>query len=117
MQKKEYVNSSKRMEELLGILSDKGKLTKRQQAELDAMSNMVAEYEETHYAFKPDNLKQMIELRMYQRKLKQKDVAKLLGTTPSRISEIINGKRKLTFDIAKALYNKMNIDPEIILSE
>jgi len=57
----------------------------------------------------------MIELRMYQRKLKQKDVAKILGTTPSRISEILNGKRGLTMDLAKGLYKNLNIDAEIIL--
>jgi len=117
MRKQEYVVSSKRMEELLVILTDKGKLTKKLQSELDELSNSVAEYEETYHAFKPDNLKEMIELRMYQRKLKQKDVAKLLGTTPSRISEILNGKRKLTLDIAKGLYKKLNIDPKIILAD
>ena len=58
----------------------------------------------------------MIELRMYQRKLKQKDVAKILGTTPSRISEILNGKRGLTMELAKSLYKNLNIDAELILS-
>jgi len=68
MLKQEYISQSKRMEELLGILSNKRKLTKKLQAELDELSNSVAEYEETYHAFKPDNLKEMIELRMYQRK-------------------------------------------------
>jgi HTH-type transcriptional regulator/antitoxin HigA len=40
----------------------------------------------------------------------------MLGTSPSRISEILSGKRKLTFDLAKALYNKLNIDAELILN-
>ena len=38
----------------------------------------------------------MIELRMYQLKLKQKDFAHILGTSPSRISEILKGKKGLT---------------------
>ena len=59
----------------------------------------------------------MIELRMFQRKLKQKDLARILGTTPSRISEILNGKRDLTMDLARELYKKLNVDPELILSE
>jgi len=57
----------------------------------------------------------MIELRMYQRKLKQKDLAKILGTTPSRISEILNGKRGLTLELARGMYLKLNIDAELIL--
>lgn len=84
--------------------------------ELEEVSELIAEYEESNHPFEPSNLQEMIELRMYQRKLKQKDLAMLLGTTPSRISEILNGKRKLTFDLAKGLYNKLNIDPEIILN-
>lgn len=103
------------MEELLRKLTEIGKLTQEEQLELDEMSDKVADYEEMYHPFKPDSLKEMIELRMYQRKLKQKDVAKLLGTTPSRISEILNGKRSLTFDLAKQLHKKLNIDAELIL--
>ena len=112
----EYRAKSKRMEELLKILTLQGKLTKKQHTELDRISDEIADYEETHYPFEPESLKDMIELRMYQRKLKQKDVAAILGTTPSRISEILNGKRKLTLDLAKGLYKKLNIDAELILN-
>jgi len=116
MTRSEYHAKLKRMEELLRILTLKGKLAMKQQAELDAVSDEIADYEEVHYPFEPESLKDMIELRMYQRKLKQKDVAEILGTTPSRISEILNGKRKLTLDQAKGLYKKLNIDAELILS-
>jgi HTH-type transcriptional regulator / antitoxin HigA len=84
--------------------------------ELNVLSEAIATYEETHYAFEPTSLKEMIELRMYQRKLRQKDVAELLGTSPSRISEVLNGKRKLTFELAKGLYQKLNIDPDLIFN-
>ncbi len=117
MEKKEYILATKRLEELISILTEKGKLSKKQQSELDLISENIADYEESNFPFKPENLKEMIELRMYQRKLKQKDVAKLLGTTPSRISEILNGKRRLTLELAKALYKKLNIDAEMILNE
>ncbi len=115
MDKKSYIENSKRMEALLKELTEKGKLTKPYQQELDRVSDLVQEYEETYYAFQADSLQEMIELRMYQRKLKQKDLAKILGTTPSRISEILSGKRGLTFDLAKALHQKLNIDAELIL--
>jgi len=117
MNKKEYLVATKRMEELLSILTNDGKLPKKLQKELDYISESIADYEESNYPFKPENLKEMIELRMYQRKLKQKDVAKLLGTTPSRVSEILNGKRRMTLEIAKGLYRKLNIDAEMILNE
>lgn len=114
--KKEYQDSLVRMESLLKTVGNESDPTSSEFQELEKVSDLVAQYEESHYAFEPSNLQEMIELRMYQRKLKQKDLADLLETTPSRISEIIHGKRKLTFDLAKALYSKLNIDPEIILN-
>lgn len=115
MKAAEYRTANKRMEELLGILTKKGKLTKRQQQELDSVSEIVVRYEEQNYPFEPETLTEMIELRMYQRKLKQKDLATLLGTTPSRISELLNGKRDLTIELARGLYQKLNVDPSLIL--
>jgi len=111
-----YKNKTKELETLLKKLTDKGKLSKNELIRLDEISEYIAEFEEINFPFKPATLKEMIELRMYQRKLKQKDVAEILGTTPSRISEILNGKRNLTYDLAKGLYAKLNIDPELILS-
>jgi HTH-type transcriptional regulator/antitoxin HigA len=113
----EYKSKTKRMEELLKLLTDKGSLNLKQQTELDKLSDEIADYEEENFPFKVESLNEMIELRMYQRKLKQKDIAQILGTTPSRISEILNGKRGLTIELAKGLYNKLNIDPKLILSD
>jgi len=115
MRAAEYRTANKRMEELLKILTEKGKLSKREQQELDNVSEIVVQYEEQNYPFRPETLTEMIELRMYQRKLKQKDLAKILGTTPSRISELLNGKRDLTIEMARGLYQKLNVDPSLIL--
>lgn len=117
MTKSEYVLKNKRLEELLKLLTEKGELPDGLNQELDSISEEIATYEETNYPFEVDSLKEMIELRMYQRKLKQKDIAQILGTTPSRVSEILNGKRQLTFELAKGLYTKLNIDPGLIFSE
>ena len=116
MTNSEYKKKSKRLENLLKQMTSEGGLSKFNEKELDEISDKIALYEEENYAFEASNLIEMIELRMYQRKLKQKDVAKILGTTPSRISEILNGKRGLTIDLAKGLYTKLNIDPELILT-
>ena len=39
--------------------------------------------------------------------LKNKDLAKLLGITPSRISEYLNGKRDITLKVARGLQQKL----------
>jgi HTH-type transcriptional regulator/antitoxin HigA len=115
MEKSEYSIKSKRLEELLKKFTEDGKLSKPLALELDQISDHIQEYEEKHFPFKVESLQEMIELRMYQRKLKQKDLAEILGTTPSRISEILKGKRSITMDLAKGLYHKLNIDPKLIL--
>ena len=115
MKTSEYKVKLKRLEELLGQLTDKGKLSNSLHEELDQLSDQIQEYEEIHHPFEVESLNEMIELRMYQRKLKRKDLAQILGTTPSRISEILNGKRNLSMELAKGLYQKLNIDAELIL--
>lgn len=113
----EYHQKSIRMEELLKQLTDAGELDTTMQKELDQISDEIAGYEESKYPFQIESLKEMIELRMFQQKLKQKDLAELLGTSPSRISEILNGKRPLNFELAKGLYKKLQIDAKFIFQE
>ena len=63
----------------------------------------------------PENLPDMIELKMYQLKLKQKDLSELLGIPPSRLSEVLKGKRKINLDLAKRLHERLDIDAGFIL--
>lgn len=113
--KKEFEIASNRIEELLKLVGHKTTETDKDSIELDKLSDLVADYEDIHYSMEPENLIEMVQLRMYQRKLKQKNLAELLETTPSRISEFLNGKLKLTFTFAQKLYNKLNIDADLIL--
>lgn len=66
--------------------------------------------------FTPKTLVEMIEFKMFELKLKQRDLAKLLGVTENRISEVLNGKRKINLDLAKKLYTKLSVDPQFILT-
>ena len=47
--------------------------------------------------------------------LKRKDLAILLNTSASRITEYLTGKREITLGVAKSLHQKLNIDSDIIL--
>ena len=109
---KEYTKASIRLEELLKIENIEDSSYNQ---ELIAASDIIEAYEEIHFPIGLPTLKEVIELRMFELKLKQKDLAKLLNVSASRISEIFNGKRELTLSIAKALHKKLNIDSDIIL--
>ena len=65
----------------------------------------------------PQTLPEMIEFKMYQMQLKQKDLASLLGIAPSRLSEVLKGKRKINLDLAKRLHDRLDIDADFILEK
>jgi len=112
----DYRKVNERIEILLKIANNQTDKEDANFIELDKLSDMVANYEELNYSMKPTDLIEMVRLRMYQRKLKQKDLAEILNTTPSRISEFLNGKLKLTYSFASNLYQKLNIDADLIFN-
>ena len=52
---------------------------------------------------------------MYEKKLKQKDLAKLLEVTDTKLSEILNHKRKPSLSFLKAMNEKLGIDGNLLL--
>ena len=62
---------------------------------------------------KPDSLSDMLNLKMFELKYKQRDLASLLEITPTRLSEIMNGKRKVNMDLAKRLYKNSTSTPSL----
>ena len=63
----------------------------------------------------PQTLPEMIQYKMIEKKLKQKDLAVLLEVSAARLSEVLNGKRSITMNLAKKLYERLQINPEFIL--
>ena len=111
----EYKKAEARIEELLLLVDDNTPKEDTNLQELVTLSDLVENYETEHYPIGTPSLKDVIELRMFENKLKQKDLALLLETSTSRISEYLNGKRDITIEIARALHKKLNIDSDIIL--
>ncbi len=111
----EYRRATSRIEELLKSVNDNTPTNDPSLIELVDMSDIVEKYENLNYAIGTPSLKEVIELRMFELKLKQKDLAEILETSTSRVSEYLNGKRDITIEIARALHKKLNIDSDIIL--
>jgi HTH-type transcriptional regulator / antitoxin HigA len=65
----------------------------------------------------PQTIVEMIEFKMYERRLKQKDLAQLLDIPASRLSEVMQEKRKINIQMAKRLYKVLQIDPAFILDK
>lgn len=56
-----------------------------------------------------------IKRRMESKQIKQKEAARMLGISESRISELLNGKRTLNLNIAKRLRDCFGIPADFIL--
>ncbi len=82
---------------------------------LDRLSDMVADYEDEHHTVELPLLIDVIKLRMYERGLKQDDLAKLLEVPKSRISEYLRGKRDITLEVARKIHSRLHVDGDIIL--
>lgn len=83
---------------------------------LQSLVTAAQNYEEAHYKLPmPTTLTGMIEMKMFEMNFKQKEMAALLGLTPSKFSQILNGKREPDVEFLKAVYKKLNIDPRFIL--
>ena len=57
----------------------------------------------------------MIQIKMFERRMKQKELAVLLEISETTLSEVMNGKRKVNLDLAKNLYKKLGISSDFIL--
>ena len=112
---KAYAQANIRLEELIDQVNDSIPQTDPLAIELIEVSDLIEAYEEIHYPIGLPSLIEVIELRMFEMKLKRKDLAILLSTSASRISDYLSGKREITLNVAKALRQKLNIDSDIIL--
>ena len=112
----EYNEHLVRIEELLKVVNNDTPKIDKSFIELNHISNLVADFEEEKFPLEVPSLVDVIKLRMFELNLKQKDLAIILQTSTSRISEYLSGKRDITLPIAKKLHTDLNIDAEIILS-
>ena len=85
-------------------------------ARLELLAKLVNDYEKDRFLFKkPDPIDAII-FRMEEKGLRQKDIADLLGGR-NRASEVLSRKRPLTLPMIRALYDKLDIPPALLVQE
>ena len=82
-----------------------------QMDELEVLTTLVEAYEEQHYKIDVPDPIEAIKFRMEQEGLKQKDLVTIVGSK-SRVSEILNRKRKLTIEMIRNLHKQLHIPVE-----
>jgi len=82
--------------------------------ELEILSILIENYEAKHYPIDMPDPIEAIKFRMEQNGLMQKDLVSILGNK-SRVSEILNRKRKLTLDMIRNLHEELHIPFENLM--
>ena len=91
-------------------------LTDKDADDLRVMALAAQAYEKSIYTIPaPKTLEGLIELKMYERKLKQKELAKLLGLSEPKLSQILNRKRPVDVAFLKAVHERLGIDGNVLL--
>jgi len=84
--------------------------------EADVLGLMIDEYEKKHYPIETPDPIEAIKIRMEEMHLKQVDLVEAIGGK-SRVSEILNRKRKLTVDMIRNLNRRLNLSPGLLIHD
>tara|TARA_R110002072_G_scaffold302301_2_gene484652 strand:+ start:372 stop:728 length:357 start_codon:yes stop_codon:yes gene_type:complete len=84
--------------------------------ELEILSILIDRYENEHFPIEMPDPIEAIKFRMEQMGMKQKDLAAVVGFK-SRVSEILNGKRKLTLNMIRQLNKTLRIPTEVLVQD
>ncbi len=102
----DYTDTLKQIESLMSAKPNTPEMD-----ELEILTTLIEAYEEQHYKIDAPDPIEAIKFRMEQEGLKQKDLVPIVGSK-SRVSEILNKKRKLTIEMIRSLHKQLHIPVE-----
>ena len=108
---KDYKLALKRLE----LIFDAKKGSK-QGDELELLSILIDNYEKEKYRIDLPDPIDAIKFRMEQLGYKQKDLAEIMGLK-SRVSEVLNRKRKLTLEMIRKLNEALGISTDVLVKD
>jgi HTH-type transcriptional regulator/antitoxin HigA len=82
--------------------------------ELDVLTTLVEAYEDQHFSINLPDPISAIKFRMEQQGLKQSDLVPYIGS-PSKVSEVLSGKRTLSLSMIRSLHHNLNIPLEVLI--
>lgn len=84
--------------------------------EAELLVILIDKYEDENYPIEAPDPIEAIKFRMEQLNMKKKDLATVLGYR-SRVTEILNKRRKLTLKMIRNLHKKLNIPYESLIQD
>ncbi len=113
--KNQYEYALSRIEDLLPVVNDDTPINDKNLIELTIVSDIVESYEKEHYPIAKPTIGELISLSIEEKGLTQRQLAKEIGVSPSRISDYITGRAEPTLRVARALCITLGIAPAAIL--
>ena len=119
---KEYKDYETRVELLIARgtkLGDMELLSDEEKAEFTMLSEALDEYGRAYHPL-PGRmstlLTEAILSQVKERGLKQKDAARMIGISATSFSDLLHGRRPLSFDIARSLHKVLGVPADIVLA-
>ncbi len=107
---KDYRKALKRLEVIFDAPSDT-----KDGDEAEILSLIIENYENNHYPIEAPDPIEAIKIRMEELNLKQKDLVGVIGGK-SRVSEILNRKKRLTVDMIRELERILQISASVLVN-
>lgn len=108
---KDYQKALERLEEIFDA-----KKGTEEGDELEILSILIDRYENENFPIGMPNPIEAIKFRMEQMGMNQKDLANVFGYK-SRVSEVLNKKRKLTLDMIRKLNTILYIPTDVLIQD
>ena len=109
--KSDYQKALKRLEAIFNA-----EIGTPESDEADILALLIDDYEKQHYPIEAPDPIEAIKIRMEEMHLKQIDLVNEIGGK-SRVSEILNRKRKLTVDMIRKLTIKLNLSADVLIND
>ena len=106
----DYRNALNRLEVIFDAPTDT-----KEGDEAEILSLMIENYENEHYPIESPDPIEAIKIRMEELNMRQKDLVGVIGGK-SRVSEILNRKKKLTVEMIRELERILQISASVLVN-
>lgn len=111
----QYKYASRRVEELLKLITDTTLPSAPEKVELSIMTTLVEEYEAKHCKVEKLTLAEVIKQGIKAKGMTQKELAEIVGLSTPRISDFTNGRSEPTLATAGQICKVLDLMPEAML--
>ncbi|MGD8782047.1 MAG: transcriptional regulator [Ignavibacteria bacterium] len=106
----DYQKALKRLEKIFDAPAES-----KEGDEAEILSLLIENYENQYYPIDAPDPIEAIKIRMEEMNIKQKDLVGIIGGK-SRVSEVLNKKKRLTVDMIRELEKKLHLSASILVS-